>query len=146
MYKVIYNNIVIDVIDKPKYLRYLSKSGRTVLTDKSSAHCILGSNNKDIYILQGRFYPEGKDWKQVTIEKISEFEYNKLLEILNSNKIVYSDKTELKNMQTSKIDEMNIACRNAILNGVTVPNNAETQFAPIPLHRPKIFLLRSGGK
>ena len=31
-------------------------------------------------------------------------------------------------------------------NGVTVPNNAEIQFAPIPLNRPKIFLLRSGGK
>ena len=31
-------------------------------------------------------------------------------------------------------------------NGVTVPNNAEIQFAPIPLKRPKIFLLRSGGK
>ena len=31
-------------------------------------------------------------------------------------------------------------------NGVTVPNNAAIQFAPIPLKRPSIFLLRSGGK
>lgn len=31
-------------------------------------------------------------------------------------------------------------------NGVTVPNNAETIFAQIPLNLPKIFLLLSGGK
>lgn len=31
-------------------------------------------------------------------------------------------------------------------NGVTVPNRAETTLAPIPWKRPRIFLLRSGGK
>jgi hypothetical protein len=31
-------------------------------------------------------------------------------------------------------------------NGVTVPSKAATVFAPIPWNRPKIFLLRSGGK
>jgi hypothetical protein len=30
--------------------------------------------------------------------------------------------------------------------GVTVPSKAATEFAPIPWNRPKIFLLRSGGK
>ena len=36
MYKIIYNNIVIDIIRELKYLRYLKKTDRTVLTDKSS--------------------------------------------------------------------------------------------------------------
>ena len=31
-------------------------------------------------------------------------------------------------------------------NGVTVPSSAEIQFAPIPLNRPRIFLVLSGGK
>ncbi len=31
-------------------------------------------------------------------------------------------------------------------NGVTVPNKAAMQFAPMPRKRPSIFLLRSGGK
>lgn len=31
-------------------------------------------------------------------------------------------------------------------NGVTVPSKAAIVFAPIPLKRPRIFRLRSGGK
>ena len=31
-------------------------------------------------------------------------------------------------------------------NGVTVPSNAAIILAPIPLNRPRIFLLLSGGK
>ena len=45
MYKFIYNNNVIDVVDKIKYLRYLEKSKRTVVTDSSSANCVQGSDN-----------------------------------------------------------------------------------------------------
>ena len=73
MYKIIYNNLVIDVINKPKYFRYLTKSGRTVITDKTSAHCVMGSDNKTLYLLQGVIRPEGKEWKEVSLVPISEY-------------------------------------------------------------------------
>ena len=38
MFKVIYNDIVIDLIETVKWVRCLKKSKRIVNTDKSSAH------------------------------------------------------------------------------------------------------------
>ena len=120
MYKLIYNNLVIDVVKKPKYLRYLTKSGRTVLTNKTSAHCIMGSNNKDIYLLQGVNRPEGKDWKEVTVVAITENEYNSLIKLLASDQAIYADKNQLKHVQNEKISELNTICRNTIIEGVSV--------------------------
>ena len=120
MYKIIYNDLIIDLIKKPKYLRYLTKSGRTVVTDESSAHCILGSNNKDIYLLQGVTRPEGKDWKEVTIKSISESEYNRLSKAIMSNQSVHADNVELNLVRTEKLKEMSTECHNNIVNGITV--------------------------
>ena len=52
MYKIIYNDNVIDVVKDLKYLRYLEKSNHYVTTDSSSANCIQGSNDV-VYWLQG---------------------------------------------------------------------------------------------
>ena len=120
MYKIIYNELVIDVIDKPRYLRYLSKSGRTVLTDKTSAHCIMGSNNKDIYILEGNDIPNEKNWKTVTIQAITENEFNILNEKLTANHKVYADKNEIKQVRDAKLLELSNDCKNTIVNGVSV--------------------------
>ena len=46
MYKVIWENKIIDVIDKPRYVRYIKRADKFVLTDVSSAHGIYSSNNK----------------------------------------------------------------------------------------------------
>ena len=120
MYKIIYNEHIIDVIDKPKYLRYLTKSGRTVLTDKSSAHCIMGSNNKDIYILDGNVLPVDKGWKTVQIQVISENEYNSLKEKITVDAKIYADNHLLKQARTKKLLELSDDCKNTIINGVIV--------------------------
>ena len=120
MFKIIYNNLVIDVVKKPKYMRYLNKSGRIVVSDKTSAHCVMGSNNKDVYLLQGATRPEGKDWKEVTLKQITENEYNSLLQSLAASQSICADKNELKLVRSEKIQELSAACRNAIVNGVSV--------------------------
>lgn len=120
MYKIIYNELVIDVIDKPKYLRYLTKSGRTVLTDKTSAHCIMSSNGKDIYILDGIMLPVDKGWKTVRIQAITENEFISLKEKLKTNNIVYADKNEIKQARNKKLTELSNECKNSITKGVSV--------------------------
>ena len=54
MFKVIYNEIVIDLIETVKWVRCLKKSKQIVNTDKSSAHGFYGSDNKTVYILEGK--------------------------------------------------------------------------------------------
>ena len=120
MFKIIYNNLVIDVVKKPKYMRYLSKSGRLVVSDKTSSHCVMGSNDKDVYLLQGVTRPEGKDWKEVALKQITENEYESLFQSLASNQSICADKNELKLVRSEKIQELSLACRDAIVNGVSV--------------------------
>lgn len=120
MYKIIYNNLVIDVIKEPKYFRYLTKSGRTVITDKTSAHCVMGSDSKTLYLLQGVNRPEGKDWKEVKLVPISKSEFNTLTDLIKNEQSICADKNELNLVRTEKIQELSTACRNSILNGVSV--------------------------
>lgn len=120
MVKIIYNNLIIDVIKNPKYFRYLSKSGRTVITDKTSAHCIMSSNNKDLYLLQGVTRPEGKDWKEVEVVCIGEDEYKTLSQLITNNESICADRSELKSVRSEKVQEISKACHDAITNGVNV--------------------------
>jgi len=43
-YKLMNNDIVIDILRKVCYVRYLSKSKRWVITDPQSAHGVRGSD------------------------------------------------------------------------------------------------------
>ena len=43
MYKIIHNNKIIDVVDKPQFIKFLS-TGRVVSTNKSTANGIIGSD------------------------------------------------------------------------------------------------------
>lgn len=46
----------------------------------------------------------------------------------------------------AEVKPINIGMEEQEQNGVTVPKRAAMEFAQIPLKRPNIFLLRSGGK
>lgn len=120
MVKIIYNNLIIDAVKNPKYFRYLSKSGRTVITDRTSAHCIMGSNNKDLYLLQGVPRPEGKDWKEVEVVRIGEDEYSSLSRLLVENASVCANRSELNLVRSEKIQELSSICHDIITNGVSV--------------------------
>lgn len=120
MYKVIYNDLVIDLLKEPKYFRYLAKAARTVLTDKSSAHGILNSGNNEKYLLKGKPRPAGKTWKEVTIEKISEEEFDKLSIEFNKNesKNIIADNSIIFATQKYKIEQFKTECNKIITNGI----------------------------
>lgn len=118
MYKVLYDNIVIDVLDEIKYARFLSKSGHTVITDATSANCIIASNNKDRYHIKGVPYPKGCKFKTVTLVQIDEDEYRKLLSQLNNSDSIVDNGIRL--LKQKKIAEMSNACHDKIVNGIRI--------------------------
>lgn len=119
MYKVVHNNLVIDVLDQPQYFRYLSKSKRSVLSDKSSAHGILSSDLKDKYLLKGRERPEGKTWKEVSIEPITASEYEKYKSLIGKVEIT-ADENALLAARKEKIDYLSKECNKKITEGIGV--------------------------
>jgi hypothetical protein len=78
------------------------------------------SDNKTLYLLQGVNRPEGKDWKEVKLVPVSESEFNTLTDLIKNEQSICADKNELNLVRTEKIQELSIACRNSILNGVSV--------------------------
>ena len=79
-YKLMSNDIVVDVLRKIQYVRYLSKSKRWIATDAQSAHGVIGSNQNTIYHLQGSSCPCETDLEHVVIKEITEEEYNRFAE------------------------------------------------------------------
>lgn len=115
MYKIISNDTVIDVVEHPKYTRFLS-SGHVALTDKTSAHGIIGSDNWTIYsfVTNDRF-------QVVTVEEInSTDEFNRLKSLLNSGQVVYANESALANARRKKIDTLSDTCKNRIVSGFTI--------------------------
>lgn len=78
MYKAIFNNLVIDIMEKPRYTRFLPKSQRVVGTDRLAATGIMSSNGEEIYHLEGKTnnYPE--KLKTVQLIKIEKEEFERL--------------------------------------------------------------------
>ena len=86
MYKVVFNNLIIDIMEKPRYTRFLTKSRRIVGTDRLAATGIMSSNGEEVYHLEGKTnnYPE--KLKTVQLIKIEKEEFERLK----------SQKTEIK--------------------------------------------------
>lgn len=120
MYKFIHNNNVIDVVDKIKYLRYLEKSKRTVVTDSSSANCVQGSDNVTVYAMQGATLPASVDYKIVTVKKITKYEYDQLRQLLKNNEIISGDSYSLNQSRKLKIEELSKECSKTIQSGISI--------------------------
>lgn len=119
MYKVIYNDVLIDLMEEIKYARYLTKAGHAVVTDRTSANCIFGSDGITLYHVKGFPFPTGKTLKTVTITKISEIEYKKLQEEFNLNSTSIVDRGVI-NLKQKKVKECRELCNKRILEGIRV--------------------------
>ena len=47
--KIVYNHIVIDIIDDPRWVIWANKSGRFLLTDETTANGIVASNGLEVF-------------------------------------------------------------------------------------------------
>ena len=115
MYKVLYNNITIDVIKKPIYCKYM-KSGRTLRTDKVSANCIVSSDGSGFYHLVGTpALPEV--YKSVELIEIDQDEYDYLQSLVIEGKPIDIDLFQARDI---KIEEMSQTSERIIHAGTDI--------------------------
>lgn len=115
MYKILYNNITIDVLKKPVYCKYLN-SGRKLRTDKTSANCIVSSDGSQVYHIVGTpSLPEG--YKSVEIVPIEKEEYDYLCSLITKGEPLDVD---LVKARKEKIAEMSAMSEQAIYAGTDI--------------------------
>lgn len=77
-YKVIYNNKVIDVLDRLVYLKHQAKHNRMVLCNEDEAQAIFSSDRESVWHVEGLYDLPVDGHKTVVVEEIDEFEYERL--------------------------------------------------------------------
>lgn len=109
MYKVVYKDVVIDVLKNPIYCKYFARSGRKIRTDETSANCIISSNGKETYHLAGRspFLPEG--YKSVELVPIDLTEFNYLQSLKIEGEPYEFDLAKLRATKTAEVSKISEA-------------------------------------
>lgn len=78
-YKIIYNQRVIDTLDKLYYVKYQIKHNTLLLCTEKDAEAILSSDKTKGYHLSTLKKPQADVFDTVSIEEIDRFEYDKLV-------------------------------------------------------------------
>lgn len=115
MYKVVYDNVVIDAIEVVRYGKYIPTTKRVIATDKSNANCIVASNLKDRYLLKGVPIPEGCPYIQVSLIPISSDEYYSIIE-----SDIPPIESGIKTLKQHKINELRDICHSNIVSGIQI--------------------------
>lgn len=128
MYKILYKEVIIDVIKKPIYCRYFPNSGKKLRTDAMSANCIISSNGKEIYHISGRSPIMPEEYKSVRIESITKTEFDQMQSLIVNGSQLQIDLTEARN---TKIAEMSTASEKIIHSGtdITLSNGKTYHFS-----------------
>ena len=77
-YKIMNNNMVIDLLNEVRWVRYLPNSKRLVATDSQAANGVMGSDHNTVYHIFGKPYTFANEIKTVEVVKIDALEYDKL--------------------------------------------------------------------
>ena len=117
MYKIIKNNKVIDVIEFPYFVKFLT-SGHIAITDKSSAQGIVGSDDKTVYSFT--HLDNKPDIPVVTLKEIDTEEFNRLSKLLNSDQEVVLDESALYKARQTTISYLSDMCKNKIISGFSI--------------------------
>ena len=78
MVKILHNNMIIDINKNEKYVKYSPQTQRFISCTKDFANGIMGSDNDTVYHLFGRIKNFPIELKTVTVQTISEEEYERL--------------------------------------------------------------------
>ncbi len=120
MFKVLSGNLVVDVLQKVKWVRFLRKFDDVVVTDKTSADGFYGSDNKTIYRLEGKYCPPSKPYKIGTLVAITEEECNHLSKQLTASTSSGLDLERLKIVRDNKIKQLSSMCKQKISEGIKI--------------------------
>ncbi len=120
MYKLISDDYVVDLLHKLTYIKFLKGTTKKTITDKTNADAVLGSDNKTVYVLQGRYSPVGSTYKTVTVHEIDKFEYDKLSQLMLMPTKIVANPNTLRAAREEKISELSTICHDTIVSGVSV--------------------------
>jgi hypothetical protein len=115
VYKIIYNNKIIDVVESPQFIKILS-TGHVVLTNKSCANGLKGSRG-NIYSFEPT---SAKDVKVVSIKKITNEEFSRLQSLLNSEIDVIANTAYLATCRQTAIANLSKVCQQKIVEGFSI--------------------------
>ena len=116
MFKVLYKDVIVDVIKRPMYCMYFS-DGQKLLTDETSANCIISSKGDETYHLAGRspFMPES--YKSVALVRIDQNEFDYLQSLtIDRGALEYN----LADIRSTKTEEMSDMSEQAIHAGMDI--------------------------
>ena len=106
-YKLMNGDIVVDLLARVCYVRYLPKSKRWVTTDSQSAHGIMSSDGSEVYLLAGRACAYPDELTMVTMVEIDRDEYDDLAQTFAiQNKMNADLRNEIDDLK-SQIEEQN---------------------------------------
>lgn len=118
--KVIYNNLIIDILENPVFVRFIKSANRFVITDILSADGVMSRDRSEVYLLHTIESEDYKDSKVVTYVEIQENEYLNML--VNIKEPITGDGNviNIDELQKMMIDEANAMCHQIILNGFDI--------------------------
>jgi hypothetical protein len=116
MYKIIKDNKVIDVVETPCFVKFLT-AGHVAITDKTSAQGIVGSDGETVYSF---IEVDRPNTTVVKIKEITPEEFSSLSELLNSDQEVVLDESALNQVRQTTIKRLSDICNNKIISGFSI--------------------------
>ena len=120
-YKIVYNNLILDILKNPVFVKYSFKSKRFLVSDGVSADGVMSRIRDEVYLFKTI---DGVDnLKVITMIEIAENEYLSLLHSIVDESNIMSVRgyaMSIQEIRQKKIDEMNEVCHETILNGFDI--------------------------
>ena len=108
-FKIIYNALVIDILDSVQYVRWLKRGKKFVKTEMTSANGILASDGINIYHVEGMPEFNGMgNYKTVHMIQIEKEEYDKLKSQMVEGDVIYADQSAFSTEEKLKLEISNL--------------------------------------
>ena len=108
-FKIIYNALVIDILDSVQYVRWLKRGKKFVKTEMTSANGILASDGINIYHVEGMPDFNGMgNYKTVHMLQIEKEEYDKLKSQMVEGDVIYADQSAFSTEEKLKLEISNL--------------------------------------
>lgn len=85
-YKLMNNDIVVDLLREIRYMRYIPDSKRWINTDPQSANAVMGASGDVVYRLSGKAIAYPDELTPVRVVEITEEEYMALVASFSKQK------------------------------------------------------------
>lgn len=104
-FKIIYNALVIDILDSIQYVRWLKRGKKFVKTEMTSANGILASDGINIYHVEGMPEFNGMgNYKTVHMIQIEKEEYDKLKSQMTEGDVIYVNESAFSAEEKLKLE------------------------------------------